>query len=75
MKYKFNYKDGRNYTNSIKDGMRIEANRGSNGDIVLKIFTNKSENVEIILNSNEATVVAHSLLSAVNSNFKIFAEQ
>jgi len=35
MKYIFNYKDGRNYDDSITDGFRLETAKNQKGDILI----------------------------------------
>lgn len=75
MKYTFNYKDGRNYDDGIIDGLRFEAEPNRNGDIIVKIFSANNQKIEMKLSSNESLALGHTLLSAVNSGYKISVQK
>lgn len=74
MKYTFSYKDGRNYDDGILEGLRFEAEKRNNGEIIVKIFSSKSCKVEIELSEKEASTFGHLLLAAVNTDMKISAQ-
>jgi hypothetical protein len=77
MEYTFNYSDGRNYRDSISDGFRLEAQRSGMNTIYLRIFSSKENKITIILESEEASALAHCLLATMGStktnSFKISA--
>ena len=75
MKYKFNYKDGRNYDDIIVEPLKIEANKLKNEEIVIKISSQKNEKVTFNLSTDEAVAIAHSLLSVVHSGFKVINQK
>jgi len=74
MKYNFNYKDSRNYDDAILEGIRFEAEKSNNGEIIVKIFSSKNCKVVLKLSDNEAAAFGHVLLAAANTNMKISAQ-
>ena len=74
MKYIFNYKDGRNYDDSITDGFRLETVKNQKGDILIKMYSFQKNKIQMTFDNNEAIAIAHSLLVATNSVKKVSIE-
>ena len=74
MKYIFNYKDGRNYGDSITNGFRLETTKNKKGDILIKMYSSKKNKIEMTFDNDEAIAIAHSLLVATNSVKKVNIE-
>jgi hypothetical protein len=76
MEYTFRHSDGRKYgPNSISDGLKLEANEHLPSLLYLTVSSSQEKKfrMELTLSSREAVAIAHCLLAATNSKFKISA--
>jgi len=76
MEYTFRHSDGRKYgPNSISDELKLEANEYSPDSLYLTVSSSQEKEfrMELMLSSREAVAIAHCLLAATNSKFKISA--